>query len=729
MAETVGRAEIDVDIDGRGLEQQVRALGQQIGRTLGRSIAQTFSRQMRQLSADVDASISRLGDKFDELGADIRRSGDSLNRFVEHSRNTTNEVDRLSDSLDRNSDSVDRNSSSWKELPHGLRQFLTYTAIFAAMGDEIAVLGSAAASSLTTVAGAFGAFGVGVGTTIAAFQNLNGEISELPEAVQPAAESFQALGDAFDILQDRIQIAALDNAVGAFDSLKATIDGLAPSFEVVGEAVGRVIDSFATSIAPGTQAFANLTTLIEASAPIFETLSTAAMTFGTALGNIFVASIPFVEQFASWLNTIATEFLNWTSSIEGQQTLQEWFQAGVDIMSALGPLVSAVAQALADLVTPETVAMTVEFINILTTFTPILGQILGVIGDLNILNIFAQLLLVIGQALEPVIPLLSETAALIGATLIEAILQLSPVLTELVVALAPVLASITQLAADLLIALLPAITALTPLFEPLAQVILAVVDAITPWIPLIAELVVQLINGLIPILMPLIELLLTLFDAFNPLVPVIVLLMQMALAPLMIVLEGVLPLVGKLIELVIKLSTPFLELIAPIMNVGTELGKTSGAFDVMSDATETAIDTIVGWADAAIGAIDNLIGWIDDAIDGFLSLFGLSSKAPSKPGGGGGGGGFAAGGVVSGAKYRLTGEAGPEAIVPLNRPLAMIDPSVRDLAAYAQGRGGSGGGASKIVNVEPGAIQVVSAAPAYQVGEAVLDRLVAAVAI
>lgn len=54
----------------------------------------------------------------------------------------------------------------------------------------------------------------------------------------------------------------------------------------------------------------------------------------------------------------------------------------------------------------------------------------------------------------------------------------------------------------------------------------------------------------------------------------------------------------------------------------------------------------------------------------------------------------------------LVGEAGPEAIVPLRRPLGMVDPAVRWLSAIAQGkevpRMGSGGvvGAGKTVNVE-----------------------------
>jgi hypothetical protein len=47
---------------------------------------------------------------------------------------------------------------------------------------------------------------------------------------------------------------------------------------------------------------------------------------------------------------------------------------------------------------------------------------------------------------------------------------------------------------------------------------------------------------------------------------------------------------------------------------------------------------------------------------------------------------FASGGILTKPDYRLAGEAGPEAYVPLNRPLHQVDPSVRWLSALAQGK-------------------------------------------
>lgn len=94
---------------------------------------------------------------------------------------------------------------------------------------------------------------------------------------------------------------------------------------------------------------------------------------------------------------------------------------------------------------------------------------------------------------------------------------------------------------------------------------------------------------------------------------------------------------------------------------------------------------------------------------------------------------MASGGILTSPTWThpnvLAGEAGREAYVPLDRPLNQIDPSVRWLAAIAQGKRSmaSGGviGASRSITVAPGAIVVQSphSDPAM-VAEAVLDRLV-----
>ncbi len=73
--------------------------------------------------------------------------------------------------------------------------------------------------------------------------------------------------------------------------------------------------------------------------------------------------------------------------------------------------------------------------------------------------------------------------------------------------------------------------------------------------------------------------------------------------------------------------------------------------------------------------------------------------------------GYASGGMLTGPRHILAGEAGPEAIVPLNRALSQVDPSVRWLSAIAQGKSAppamaSGGIVGGGVTFAPGSIVV-----------------------
>lgn len=89
----------------------------------------------------------------------------------------------------------------------------------------------------------------------------------------------------------------------------------------------------------------------------------------------------------------------------------------------------------------------------------------------------------------------------------------------------------------------------------------------------------------------------------------------------------------------------------------------------------------------------------------------------------------ASGALVNGAQVRLIGEAGPEAVVPLNRPLGLVDPAVRALSAFAQGlrpptaRGGVFG-ATRTIDASGWTI-VTPSADSRAVAASVVNRLAA----
>lgn len=134
-----------------------------------------------------------------------------------------------------------------------------------------------------------------------------------------------------------------------------------------------------------------------------------------------------------------------------------------------------------------------------------------------------------------------------------------------------------------------------------------------------------------------------------------------------------------------------------------------------------------------IDGVRTLIGWVETGISKLSGLRGTWDKFVASHGGdfiNWVRSQFASGGTVLGPTRALIGEAGPEAVVPLNRPLSQVDPSVRWLSAIAQGltplaSGGVAGG-GKSIYVAPGAIVVT---PPYadpeQAASAVLDKFVA----
>jgi hypothetical protein len=89
---------------------------------------------------------------------------------------------------------------------------------------------------------------------------------------------------------------------------------------------------------------------------------------------------------------------------------------------------------------------------------------------------------------------------------------------------------------------------------------------------------------------------------------------------------------------------------------------------------------------------------------------------------------LAAGGVFDQATPAIIGEAGREAVVPLDRPLQMVDPSVRSMSAILQSMTGGRGAVPSSgprVNFSEGAIQVnLPTGDPKLAAEAVLDRLV-----
>lgn len=612
MATTIGRVEFTVIFDGKSLPRQAR----QIGTAAAKAFDQGFGNGNKNLAA-----------------------------------------------LNRNSD---RFFKRWKELPHGFRQVVLYTGLFAALSSQISILGSVAGSSLGVLGIAAVALGAGLAALLVGLRGVTGEMSEIAPAAQPAIQAFRDLAGPFQELQQSVQGSLFGGLEGQIATLSGT---LIPVLNTGLTGLARVLNGLFAEILTGLQSargLETLQTLFQGFEPILGNIGQAIINLVAALGNIAVIGIPYAQAFAASFGELIQRFLDFTSSFEGQQAIAVWFENGARVMEAILPLVGAVALALNQLVTPDTIALFIETLGFLTQFIPVLGGILGAIAMLDPVGILAFALQSIGAAIEPLLPQLTLFGLILGTAIKEAIATIAPVLPLLIGAII-----------DLAVAILPLVTSLLPLIAQLivdlAPIVTDLITAVTPLIPLLSDLLVNAVQFVI--------------DVFSDITPLI---------------NSVIGTFSGLINFITGVFT------------GNWRQAWQGIAQILDGIWSTSVNTIKGAINLIISLINNVIRGANSVTAGFGGW-----QIPLIPK-------LASGALITAPMTALIGEAGPEMVVPLNRPLGLVDPQVRAMSAIAQGKAVpalSGGGRS--VTVAPGAIQIIGVRDERAAANAALDRVVA----
>ena len=76
---------------------------------------------------------------------------------------------------------------------------------------------------------------------------------------------------------------------------------------------------------------------------------------GSAIGNIFTAINPQTNTFLEMLVDVTERFKDWSSSVEGSESLQTWASAAIDVMAAFGRAISSVFKVLTALADPRVI--------------------------------------------------------------------------------------------------------------------------------------------------------------------------------------------------------------------------------------------------------------------------------------------------------------------------------------------------------------------------------------
>lgn len=716
----------------------------------------------------VARAVRRVGD---ELPAPTRR----LNRFSREARSATRQGNLFTRMLGRLGTRLRNFGNRGDMTPRIL------VAIILTLGESIATLGSGLGASLTALASSFSLAVGGMGVALSGFlgtivlaipyissfwtslssdhgidlmkefnKAFNDAGSAIANNLLPNVQEF--IGILREFAGDQRLIEGMTKVIGsAFEALNkamrsegidrfmTAIQGpIGDGFLKLGEAIGSVIDGMgALSAAAGPLFEMLMTDLANWAEQWAEKMNLRAATggfdeffekaresihsllglldaVGDMLGVVFLAGADSGNRLLDTLTGVFRGWTDWMQTVEGQRALEEWFANGEKIMGAFGDLLVDVGKMFAQVVTPESIDRIVEFMDRLGDMMPGLGEIMTLFGELDILNLVAVALQTIGSLLKPMMPTLHELADIFAVTLKDAMTELQPSFERLGDALIPIIENIVDLAVKVLPPLVDILGVVIEWIAGLIDIVMTV-DGVLSDFGFGTEAVRDLVAGSFEHIANVVDLVFgSMSDIFNA-----------AIALIEGDLSGAFDFFKSFVER--TLGAVGLE----FEGVKKWMGNLLATFKLDFNDINSILR---GFGDTIARIFGGAIGWIKDIINWFGRLTGAASSASgavSGARGAGGGGGpqrFASGKMVTGPVRALIGEAGPEAVVPLRRPLGQVDPSVRWLSAIAQGKSAppmaSGGvaGGGRTVNVEAGAIVVQEAHSPIATSVAILDR-------
>lgn len=784
MARTIGEVDFIVDFDGRALPTKARRIGEQAGATaskgfrtrfddgmttLGRELAEemddagelagiTFTDSMmarvRQRKAalsdeladvffaegglksyfdrseDVDGATVVLREKMrllrqeggltDQMWERLHRS---LNRYLPTARAVALENDRVRVSTARLKEDLYESARAysetnvqldstlekmkahnaetkkggfhWRSLSHNLRQAILIVVAVAAGMEQIAVLGSGAGAGLTIFGAAAAGALIAAIPLVIGFTNLDDNLKKLSASAQAAVGEFKAIGKEFGLLQIAVQNTLLGGGMaGALERITTT---LLPALQaglvgIAGELNTGLIILINRLTSP--EGISKLGLLFEGVKEQVRPLLTIIGNLGSIITSILIIAQPYVMRFLGFLQLVTGQFDAWLSSTEGRNSVAEWFNNGMRVLDKFGDLLAATGKLFSGLVDEESVQRTERFLTNLAESMTGFQDLLEILGELDLFGAVAAIFNDIGTALSPLLDLLKPFASIIGDSLLLAIQALGVALQILLAPLTllqPLFNGIayfverwTARTSELLTALQPLLDEITKLGEEMAvelqPAIEDLIDSFFELLPSPEEFAKIIRNEVIPAVRDIAA------WVKDTLVPALIDLFEWAKQ----VIDGL----GGFEGIKARIQ-PFVTFFSGAML----------ALRVALTPVRIAVNLLLE-ALIALGAIK-----VKPKVD-------LSTVVP-------GYGRYAAGILANRPTVGVFAEEGPEAVVPLNRPLSQVNPDVRALSAFAQGKldlSGLGGG--KTVNFAAGAIVVSGVRDEKSAAKKVLDEIV-----
>lgn len=129
---------------------------------------------------------------------------------------------------------------------------------------------------------------------------------------------------------------------------------------------------------------------------------------GGILSSVFQAGIGPGNELLGMINDLLGRLNDFFKTPEGQKALTDFFESGVQLAKDLGPLLGEIGGLIASLVTPESISNLGDLLDTIAEIVPIVGELLATLAEAGVLNLFAEAVLGIAQAIEPLIPFLGD---------------------------------------------------------------------------------------------------------------------------------------------------------------------------------------------------------------------------------------------------------------------------------------------------------------------------------
>lgn len=572
-------------------------------------------------------------------------------------------------------------------------------------------------SSFAFAAGAVGGLAFSLGTTL--FLAVGVAILALKNLDEKTTKALDGMKDKFSDLGKSAGKAIGPGLRKAIEIVSPAIDGLKKPIDAIAGALGNVAVSFAKiTESPAYRKF--IRSITDFLPGAIESLGEIGANFGKAFMGIFRALEPLTTRFLTWLTDTSDRFATWTNSVKGQNQLKKFFKEAGDSARVVGEFIGAAAKALGTLFSkgkgsgdtiladmtkqlksltdwlkdPKNQKAIASFfedgIKVARRLGNVFGELIGIIDELDnnkTRTAFRWLLTSLEYTLKGVRLFLKALGAVQDVSL-----KLWQIAGDHVMGWVDLILSIPGKVSHVWDSLKKnaskAVSAITGFFRKLPGRIVNAVQKLPGQFGRLMDRVAYLAGFAVGRIV-------RFFVQLPGKVAAAAVGLVTRMANLFTrVVNGIPGVISKIVGF-------FRDLPGRIVNaVGDLWGKLKSKFTAVVTGVRTLVGEIVSSFTGLAGKVLSAIGTID--IGSLIKWPAGKAGQLAKNFVEGVGDGFAAGGIVTGPTRALVGEAGREAIVPLSRPLAQVDPSVRALSAIAQGKtrfatGGVVGGPQKNV--------------------------------